>query len=87
MSRPVALRVSYRNDASHLLRLEEAISKDKRQTRGWRVGTTRLARKLALCLLQAEANLVMGPEEISVKQAIVKPKKRKRSGHEQGTVA
>lgn len=57
MPRPVSIRVSYRDDASHLLRLEAAVAKDTRQSQGWRAGTIRLARKLALRLLEAEARL------------------------------
>jgi hypothetical protein len=57
MPRPVSIRASYRDDAAHLLRLEAAVAKDTRQSQGWRVGTIRLARKLALRLLEAEARL------------------------------
>jgi len=71
MPRPVAIRASYRDDASHLLRLEAAISKDRRQTQSWRVGTMRLVRKLALRLLEAEGR----PEDAGLK---VVAKKRRR---------
>ena len=61
MPRPVSIRASYRDDASYLLRLETAVSKDVRQSRTWRVGTTRAARKLALRLLEADSRMNMGP--------------------------
>jgi hypothetical protein len=61
MPRPVSIRASYRDDAAHLLRLEAAVAKDTRQSQGWRVGTIRLARKLALRLLEAEARLHSTP--------------------------
>ena len=53
MPRPVAVRVSYRADASFLLRLEEAIEKDTRQSPEWRKNAKDLARKLSQMLLAA----------------------------------
>ena len=72
MPRPVSIRASYRDDAAHLLRLEAAVAKDTRQSQGWRVGTIRLARKLALRLLEAEARLN------NLKRVRVKKKSRRR---------
>jgi hypothetical protein len=51
--RPVAVRVSYRTDAAYLLRLEEAIEKDTRQSADWRKKAKDLARKLSQMLLAA----------------------------------
>ena len=53
MPRPVAVRVSYRTDAAYLLRLEEAIEKDARQSEDWRKKAKDLARKLSQMLLTA----------------------------------
>jgi hypothetical protein len=53
MPRPVAVRVSYRTDAAYLLRLEEAIEKDARQSVEWRKNAKDLARKLSQMLLAA----------------------------------
>lgn len=66
MPRPVSIRASYRDDASHLLRLEAAIAKDGRQTRVWRVGTTKILRKLALRFLEADARMNMGSQDVDV---------------------
>jgi hypothetical protein len=82
MGRPVKIRTSYRNDASFLLRFEEAIAKDTRQTPSWRVGTNRLVRKLALRLLEADARLgtkssdLLG--EIGSRSATIAKKRTKR---------
>ena len=54
MPRPVQIRASYRDDAAFLLRLEEAISKDTRQTDAWRAEACRQARALSVMLLKAE---------------------------------
>jgi hypothetical protein len=54
MPRPVSIRVSYREDASFLLRLEAAIVKDTSQSEGWRKDTAQKIRHLALCLLEAD---------------------------------
>jgi rhodanese-related sulfurtransferase len=54
MSRPVKLRVSYRDDTAFLLRLEAAILKDVRQSVEWRNKIAGQARKLALELLDKE---------------------------------
>jgi hypothetical protein len=83
--RPVAQRVSYRSDASYLLRLEDALSKDKRQSPAWRVGSTRLARKLALRLLEADAKKNMGTEADVNKQATVVKKRPGRREPGAGT--
>jgi hypothetical protein len=45
--------VSYRTDAAYLLRLEEAIEKDARQSADWRKNAKDLARKLSQMLLAA----------------------------------
>jgi hypothetical protein len=58
MPRPVKIRVSYREDAGFLLRLEAAVAKDERQSEGWRQETTGLIRKLAMKLLEAEKTAV-----------------------------
>ena len=54
MARPVALRVSWRNDAAWLLRLEEAIEKDQTQTPEWKRGACEKAHELAQMLLTAK---------------------------------
>jgi rhodanese-related sulfurtransferase len=56
MSRPVAIRVSYRPDAAFLLRLEAAVLIDGRQTDSWRSKTAQLVRQLALTLLEADVD-------------------------------
>lgn len=54
MSRPVAIRVSYRSDAAFLLRLGEAIGKDEKQSELWRKQAKELALKLTRKLLSAD---------------------------------
>ena len=54
MPRPVAIRVSYRNDAAFLLRFEEAVSKDLVQTEEWRRKVCEKTRELAQLLLTAK---------------------------------
>lgn len=54
MPRPVQIRASYRDDAAFLLRLEEAILKDDRQTPAWRKEASELARALSLIILKAK---------------------------------
>ena len=54
MSRPVAIRANYRTDAAFLLRLEEAVEKDPRQSESWKKKTRRLVRGLTQQLLTAE---------------------------------
>jgi hypothetical protein len=54
MPRPVAIRVSYRNDAAFLLRFEEAVSKDLNQTEEWRRKVCEKSRELAQLLLTAK---------------------------------
>lgn len=63
MPRPVAIRVSYRDDAGYLLRLEAAVVKDERQTQQWRDETARLTRQLSMRLLEADASKNMGGEK------------------------
>jgi hypothetical protein len=57
MPRPVSIRLSYRDDAGFLLRLEAAVGKDERQTSGWRKQTAQLIRQLAMRLLKADAGM------------------------------
>jgi hypothetical protein len=57
MAQPVKVRVSYRDDAAYLLRLEEAVGKDDRQPEDWRKETCKTLRDLSVRLLQA----VQGP--------------------------
>jgi hypothetical protein len=54
MSRPVALRASWRNDAAWLLRFEEAVEKDQTETEDWKREVCDMARKLAQKLLTAK---------------------------------
>jgi hypothetical protein len=51
MTRPVKLRLSYRNDAAFLMRLEEAVRKDVRQTKAWKTKVTTRLRELSLLFL------------------------------------
>lgn len=59
MPRPVSIRVSYRDDASFLLRLEAAVVKDTSQSEGWRKETAGMIRQLSLRLLEADKNKTM----------------------------
>jgi hypothetical protein len=63
MSRPVSIRVSYREDAAFLIRLEAAVEKDDSQSRDWRIETAQKIRELALRFLGAEVsrNKANGP--------------------------
>jgi hypothetical protein len=79
MPRPVSIRVSYRDDAAFLLRLETAVSKDTRQTPAWRVRTTRVARSLALRLLEADARMNMGKGDLPGVGRSVRHAKRRSS--------
>jgi hypothetical protein len=54
MSRPVAIRVNYREDAGYLLRLEAAIEIDVTQSDGWRKETMVIVRQLVKRLLEAD---------------------------------
>ena len=54
MSRPVALRVSWRNDAAWLLRFEEAVEKDQTQSSEWKRTVCEKAHELAQMLLTAK---------------------------------
>ena len=56
MSRPVSIRVSYRDDAAYLIRLEAAIEKDDSQSKDWRQETAQMLRKLSLRLLEADGS-------------------------------
>jgi hypothetical protein len=62
MPRPVAIRLSYRDDAGFLLRLEAAVVKDERQTTEWRDETARQIRQLSMRLLEADASKNMGSD-------------------------
>jgi hypothetical protein len=65
MPRPVAIRLSYRDDAGFLLRLEAAVVKDERQSPEWRDETAREIRQLSMRLLQADASKNMGSDSAS----------------------
>ena len=54
MPRPVKIRVSYRDDASFLLRLEAAVVRDDRRPEEWKTETAGMIRQLAMRLLDAE---------------------------------
>lgn len=54
MAKPVQIRASYRDDAAFLIRLETAVTKDDRQTEGWRKETVKQIRALSLRLLSAK---------------------------------
>ena len=56
MSRPVSIRVSYRDDAAYLIRLEAAVEKDDSQSKDWRQETAQMLRKLSLRLLEADGS-------------------------------
>ena len=60
MSRPVSIRVSYRDDAAYLLRLEAAVEKDGSQSKAWREETAQMLRKLSLRFLEAEKSKIKG---------------------------
>jgi hypothetical protein len=62
MPRPVAIRVSYRDDAGYLLRLEAAVVKDERQSQQWRDETAKLTRQLSMRLLEADTSMNMGSD-------------------------
>ena len=59
MSRPVAVRTSYRNDAAYLLRLEGALELDIDQDDKWIRETQKMARELAQKLLTAKQKRVV----------------------------
>ena len=72
MPRPVSIRVSYREDASFLLRLEAAVVKDTSQSETWRKGTAQKIRDVALCLLEADKSKQMfGRSEVEAPKAPV----------------
>ena len=56
MSRPVSIRVSYREDAAYLIRLEAAVEKDDSQSKDWRQETAQMLRKLSLRFLEADGS-------------------------------
>jgi hypothetical protein len=56
MSRPVSIRVSYRDDAAYLIRLEAAVEKDDSQSKDWRQETALMLRKLSLRFLEADGS-------------------------------
>ena len=62
MPRPVAVRVSYRDDAGFLLRLEAAVVKDERQTPEWRNETAQQIRQLSMRLLEADTSKTIGSD-------------------------
>lgn len=53
MGRPVAIRVSYGDDASFLIRLSKAVSNDERRSLDWRKKTCQKIDDLAIHLLEA----------------------------------
>ncbi len=55
MPRPVSIRVSYRHDSAHLLRLQTAVSKDVRRSEDWRNTVRRHLNAVVQLFLQAEA--------------------------------
>ena len=59
MAQPVKVRASYRDDAAYLLRLEEAVLKDDRQSKEWREETCKMLRDTSLRLLQAKQGPVV----------------------------
>ena len=63
MSRPVAIRVSFRNDVGFFLRFEGSIAKDERFAQAWRDETVALIRTLTMRLLEAEASMGAGSNE------------------------
>ena len=71
MSRPVAIRVSWRDDAGYLLRLQAAVLKDGQQTEAWRETTAEMIRQLAMRLLEADAQKP---------KRVIKPKRASASG-------
>ena len=56
MSRPVSIRVSYREDAAYLIRLEAAVEKDDSQSKDWRQETAQMLRRLSLRFLEADGS-------------------------------
>ena len=72
MPRPVAIRVSYRDDAAYMLRLEEAVSRDTRRTDAWRRKVLGLLHEVAMVFLQADAD-VMG--DVKLEPVPVKKKR------------
>lgn len=70
MARPVAIRLSWRNDAAYLLRLEEAIEKDTTQSPRWKRETWRLVRRLAQKFLAAEQRRVRVKKETAPSQVV-----------------
>ena len=56
MSRPVSIRVSYRDDAAYLLRLEGAVEKDDSMSKDWKQETARMLRTLSVRFLEADGS-------------------------------
>lgn len=56
MSRPVSIRVSYRDDAAYLLRLEGAVEKDDSMSKDWRQETAQRLRMLSVRFLEADGS-------------------------------
>lgn len=54
------MRVSYRDDAAYLLRLEAAVSKDTRQVDEWRKETCAMIKALTVRLLGAKIEMAPG---------------------------
>jgi hypothetical protein len=54
MSRPVSIRVSYRDDAAYLIRLEAAVEKDDSQSEAWRRESVQMLRNLSLRFLEVD---------------------------------
>jgi hypothetical protein len=67
MPRPVAIRLSYRDDAGFLLRLEAAVVKDERQTTEWRDETAKQIRQL-----EADASKNMGGDSSGGARAVAR---------------
>lgn len=55
MGRQVQIRSSYQNDARFLMRLTEALEKDKKRTFEWRRKITGLLREATTMLINANA--------------------------------
>jgi hypothetical protein len=72
MPRPVAIRLSYRDDAGYLLRLESAVVKDERQTTEWRDETAKQIRQLSMRLLGADASKNMGGDSSGGAKAVAR---------------
>ncbi len=65
MPRPVAMRVSYGNDAAYLLRLQAAVKKDTRRSPAWIKDVSRCLNRVTSLFLEAEAKDLGGGEAAS----------------------